>query len=225
MMICFYYFRIARFSPDYCTDCLRWKTLGLSEAEWWEHYLLSFPDTDGPTNVLIESFFVEHVFPNGRTSLQFLLSKEMKSDQTDEIGSQSPMNSFSTLVEPNVIPILDGLFVRLRNPGFYDPFDCKETITLKNYGGWYTGKLDWTLLRNMIVLDKKLGNGNFTASDHAWLLLDCQFDNEGLICDQIISRKRFERIQRELNRKRAQWHWYAVGFAAIAFAGSLLFRR
>lgn len=31
------------------------------------------------------------------------------------------------------------------------------------------GKLDWLLLRKVQVLDKSIGNHEYTASDHKWL--------------------------------------------------------
>jgi endonuclease/exonuclease/phosphatase (EEP) superfamily protein YafD len=36
------------------------------------------------------------------------------------------------------------------------------------------GKLDWCLLRGMRVLHKQMGNDDFAASDHKWLLVEVE---------------------------------------------------
>ena len=41
---------IMRLHPLFCTDSLRWASLGQSEPEWWATHVLSFTDDDGPTN-------------------------------------------------------------------------------------------------------------------------------------------------------------------------------
>ena len=59
--------------------------------------------------------------------------------------------------------------------GFEDPFDPVTTVTLDNpayrYFGYslMKGKLDWLLLRKMKVLEKDVGNHDYSASDHKWL--------------------------------------------------------
>lgn len=58
--------------------------------------------------------------------------------------------------------------------GFMDPFHY-DTVTLDNPAYRYLGfslmkgKLDWLLLRRMEVLDKSIGNHDYSASDHKWL--------------------------------------------------------
>jgi hypothetical protein len=37
-----------------------------------------------------------------------------------------------------------------------------------------TGKLDWALLRGMHVVAKSMGNDDYSASDHKWLLVEVQ---------------------------------------------------
>jgi hypothetical protein len=32
---------VARLSANYCCDKLRWQTLGLSEAQYWQRYIFS----------------------------------------------------------------------------------------------------------------------------------------------------------------------------------------
>lgn len=64
------------------------------------------------------------------------------------------------------------------NPGFFDPFDVTHDVTLDNpkyrLGPLHlmTGKLDWVLLRGCRVLGQAMGNGDYEASDHKWLLVD-----------------------------------------------------
>ncbi len=42
---------IARFSPKYCKDSLRWKSIGWTESEWWGHYILNqWEGVDGKMN-------------------------------------------------------------------------------------------------------------------------------------------------------------------------------
>jgi hypothetical protein len=32
---------VARLSPNYCCDGMRWRSLGSSEAAWWQRYVLA----------------------------------------------------------------------------------------------------------------------------------------------------------------------------------------
>eukprot|EP00042_Codosiga_hollandica_P033795 m.230270 g.230270 ORF g.230270 m.230270 type:complete len:379 (+) comp54268_c0_seq4:100-1236(+) len=60
------------------------------------------------------------------------------------------------------------------NPGFYDPFDV-NTVTLSNYGGWFTGKLDHLRLRKLQHVEADVGGEladlgeGMGLSDHRWL--------------------------------------------------------
>jgi hypothetical protein len=62
--------------------------------------------------------------------------------------------------------------------GFFDPFDVHKDITLDNpayrIGPLHlmAGKLDWCLLRGMRVLQQQMGNDDYAASDHKWLLVE-----------------------------------------------------
>ncbi|KAL7749483.1 hypothetical protein RI367_005037 [Sorochytrium milnesiophthora] len=46
---------IARFSPSYCNDGMRWRSLGTSEAEWLTDRVLTFMTTDAPFNTNLMS--------------------------------------------------------------------------------------------------------------------------------------------------------------------------
>ena len=41
---------IARFSPKYCRDKMRWLSLGFTESEFWSEYLFDFHIADGDFN-------------------------------------------------------------------------------------------------------------------------------------------------------------------------------
>eukprot|EP00775_Hariotina_reticulata_P004582 gene4582-4836_t len=113
---------VARLSPSYCRDVLRWKTLGSTEAAWWQRNVLSV---------------------------------------TAQVAEAAV------------------------NPGFFDPYDVDADVTLDNPGSlmmchnladnffWHAhGKLDWALLRGMKVLSAVMGNDDYAASDHRWLLVE-----------------------------------------------------
>jgi len=66
----------------------------------------------------------------------------------------------------------DQVLIDCRNFGFYDPFDVHADFTLSNHWGIYYGKLDWVLLRGFEVLNKRIDNHKYTASDHKCLIAD-----------------------------------------------------
>jgi len=65
----------------------------------------------------------------------------------------------------------------LRNPGFIDPFDAYDDCTLWNYNGWFQGKLDWMLMKNLTATSQHISNTDYCASDHA--LMACT-----VMCDR-----------------------------------------
>ena len=74
-----------------------------------------------------------------------------------------------------------------RNDGFYDPFPI-NTTTVENHRGFYKGKLgtyfifilnitlinieDWTLFRGFEIHKTVVGNNDYSASDHKYLLVE-----------------------------------------------------
>eukprot|EP01024_Parvocaulis_polyphysoides_P012591 TRINITY_DN14591_c0_g1_i4.p4 TRINITY_DN14591_c0_g1~~TRINITY_DN14591_c0_g1_i4.p4 ORF type:complete len:144 (-),score=26.45 TRINITY_DN14591_c0_g1_i4:422-853(-) len=64
------------------------------------------------------------------------------------------------------------------NPGFWDPWDVDEESTLDifyffNVLHLMRGKLDWLLLRgDLAVAKKEIGNQDYSASDHKYLLAE-----------------------------------------------------
>ncbi|KAF9183682.1 hypothetical protein BGZ51_003860 [Haplosporangium sp. Z 767] len=67
-----------------------------------------------------------------------------------------------------------------RNPGFYDPWCARNDLTLHNpnFFGLLKAKLDYTLLRNLRCVGRHIGNHDFSASDHKWLLVEVEFERE-----------------------------------------------
>ncbi|KAI7899404.1 uncharacterized protein BX663DRAFT_532882 [Cokeromyces recurvatus] len=83
-----------------------------------------------------------------------------------------------------------------RNPGFYDPWDPNE-ITLHNpdYFGLFKAKLDWTMVRCMDVRHKWIGNRDYSASDHAYLMVKVTPD----------SKEKVENVHEIWKTRRQQW--------------------
>jgi hypothetical protein len=73
-------------------------------------------------------------------------------------------------------PLTAAILKSLTNPGFVCPFDAYECSTLTNYRGWFNGKLDWMLLRNLTTHVHFTANDDFYASDHKMLVADVTFD-------------------------------------------------
>ena len=47
---------IARLSPKYCRDIMRWRSLGTTEAEFWVDHLFDFHDEDGDVNTKLKKW-------------------------------------------------------------------------------------------------------------------------------------------------------------------------
>ncbi len=47
---------IARLSPKYCTDNMRYRSIGWSEADWFEHHVLDVDRKDGQKNTKLERY-------------------------------------------------------------------------------------------------------------------------------------------------------------------------
>ncbi|CAG8439695.1 6488_t:CDS:2 [Diversispora eburnea] len=65
-----------------------------------------------------------------------------------------------------------------RNPGFYDPWSPTKDITFhnKNYLGLYSAKLDWTLICRFNVINRWIGNNDYSSSDHKYMMVELEFD-------------------------------------------------
>lgn len=63
---------IARLSPHYCTDSLRWGSLGFTEAEWWTKHVLTRPAADADSH----SHPHPHAHPHSHRALRKWLPEE-----------------------------------------------------------------------------------------------------------------------------------------------------
>lgn len=52
--------------------------------------------------------------------------------------------------------------------GFIDPWDVDKDFTHQDWI-WYYGKLDWLFVRNGNIIDKFIGNNDYSLSDHKYL--------------------------------------------------------
>jgi hypothetical protein len=77
------------------------------------------------------------------------------------------------------------VMTKARNPGFYDIWPLHH-CTLHNpaYFGLFKAKLDWTLLRNMVVVRRQVGNTDYELSDHQYLLVEVDLDDDDVVLDQ-----------------------------------------
>lgn len=101
-----------------------------------------------------------------------------------------------------------------RNPGFYDPFDANRDTTLSNYRGWFTGKLDWLLLRGFHVFKCDIANHDFSASDHKLLFADVRPDPLGIVQQNV---QRLRRVRS--TRFTASWTLSVVFVTAMVAVG------
>ncbi|ORX49179.1 hypothetical protein DM01DRAFT_1409638 [Hesseltinella vesiculosa] len=152
---------IARLSSKYARDRYRWLSLGWTEAEWWNQQVLAWHDQDGPVNLglLTVQGCVWWLKPLA-WSLRFLVNHRFSRTWGQSLGQV--LSGFSWEV-----------LCRARNPGFFDPWPSHH-VTLHNpaYFGLFRAKLDWTLVRNLVVQQRWVGNQDYSASDHQWLMVE-----------------------------------------------------
>ncbi|CAG8463706.1 2623_t:CDS:2 [Ambispora gerdemannii] len=139
---------IARLSHLCSTDQYRILSLGTSESVWWDKYLLSWHVSDGESNLLLESRGLGYFIEDAVVKKTF--------------------SGFTTSVLRTA-----------RNPGFYDPWNPEHDVTLHlpKYFGLYRAKLDWTLIRGFDVVKRWMGNHDYSASDHKYLMVALEFDD------------------------------------------------
>lgn len=143
---------IARLSPKYATDRYRFLSFGKSESQWWMDNVFGWRDSDGPLNMKL--YFAGYNWLYAfYTWFNKLVYGKVHHPTWPSIGG------FSTEV-----------LQAARNPGFVDCWPCNIT-TLTNYRGLFKARLDWTLTRQFEVLNKEIGNTNYSASDHAYLMV------------------------------------------------------
>ncbi|CAG8742464.1 28518_t:CDS:2 [Gigaspora margarita] len=153
---------LARLSPLYCTDRYRFLSLGWSESEWWDVNLFDWHINDGDINLKLQA--------GGSWILTILLKY---------FFYKNDVNQFYSILNNNIISGFNlDVLKAARNPGFYDPWSPTRDITLtnKNYYGLYSAKLDWTLLRGFEVINRWIGNDDYSASDHKYMMVEIKFD-------------------------------------------------
>ncbi|CAG8719981.1 5745_t:CDS:2, partial [Racocetra fulgida] len=158
---------IARLSPLYCTDRYRFLSLGCSESEWWDINLFDWHINDGDINLKLQaggSWIMVNLLK------YFYYNNNDNNTNLDQIYSQ--LNNY--MMSGFTLDVLRAA----RNPGFYDPWSPARDITLanKNYFGLYSAKLDWTLLCGFEVVNRWIGNDDYSASDHKYMMVEIKFD-------------------------------------------------
>lgn len=187
---------LARFLPKYCCDGMRWRSVGWSEAEWWQRNLFSVtPDicgkgmegedtdnhkhTDQTHNQThINYFLAAHHHPSKPKTI--LNSCEIEQEIEGELEEESTNRSVHvTYNHKQPIFTIDEL-KNLINPYFFCPFPVSRSKTVEMHG--YSGKLDWMLLRNWRVEAWGLDNEAYCRSDHKLLwteVVSYSFEAEG----------------------------------------------
>jgi hypothetical protein len=141
---------VARLSPHYCCDALRWRTLGCSEARYWQQHILSCTGGWGGAAL----------WPAGAVnygiSTPVLSSSTLSPHRHPRLTALPP---FPPSLTPGSDPGMANAHFRrlglpesvcrdLVNPGLFDPFDVRADITLDNPayrwaagGVWRSGRL------------------------------------------------------------------------------------
>lgn len=186
---------IARFSPRYCKDKMRFWSIGQSEAEFWDHTVFKVMDPD--TSPELDSLVQQRSSPakamqavDNQPAAQTGPAERLSQDDQYGDGSCEQDAAEQEVAVGHFPPGLLGRSTNellqkwglppqvcqdITNPGFVDPFDPSSTVTLDHpayrYFGFHLmkGKLDWLLLRKMKVLEKSIGNHDYAASDHKYL--------------------------------------------------------
>lgn len=141
---------ITRLSPTY-SDFTRFLTVGETEAEWLQRRV----------------FASKHLADRRRGGLLGVL-----------LGLVDPTSawrqSYRSFVSKWVYGLTDQDLFKMRNDELrlFDVFDkfADCTIDNPNYHGWVTGKLDWLLLSNLCVVQRSIGNHDYSLSDHKYLV-------------------------------------------------------
>lgn len=151
---------VARLSPKFCRDRYRFLSLGITESEWWDTNLFDWHLKDGEINLNLQS--------GGFKIFKNLFSLKNDCLKEKELSIVTTLSGFP-------IDVLKSA----RNPGFYDPWSCTNDITIHNpnYFGLFKAKLDWTLLHGFDVVNRWIGNHDYKASDHKYLMVEIKFDD------------------------------------------------
>jgi hypothetical protein len=216
---------IGRLSTVFNQDVLRWQQLGVSEAQLWHDVLFSFGVDDGPINTILELMFQRQVLPY-MNPIPFMHSA--KGSRTLTSTSQWWFNPWASVTPRVKSPYaykeeLLNLFAALRNPEFYDPFPI-DTPTLTAYGGVFAAKLDWLLLRRLIVNSSDVGIEGMKHSDHCYLMADVTIDVDGAFTQDMMKMKRENRFKNACDHE-SWFHARSLALLTVSVcAGMALFQ-
>jgi hypothetical protein len=169
---------IVRLSPKYAKDRYRIMSLGDTESNWFDRHVMAiYRDPQHQYNLRLASAG----FPFCMAPIRFIrLIWHLLGLQLFELVSGFDAQTLK----------------QARNPGFYDPWDPDE-ITFHNpdYFGLFKAKLDWTMVRCMDVRQKWIGNRDYSASDHAYLMIKVTPDTKEKIAS----------VHQVWKKRRQQW--------------------
>lgn len=164
---------VARLSPMYCTDHMRYRSLGYDEAVMWDKYVIAVqdehysPENDGTRNN--KALIANQATATGVAEGEVLEAQGEK----EQLPRHPKVNTQLLYWGMNAETARDAV-----NPGFVDPFHPQDTVTLDNptyklFGvSFMKGKLDWVLLRRVVPLVQELGNDAYALSDHRWMSVE-----------------------------------------------------
>lgn len=169
---------LARFLPKYCCDGMRWRSVGWSEAEWWQRNLFSVtPSISGQgDHESLNYFLAAHHHPRKPVDSEFEQEIENELDESVDNKNENFRIPFLQPISPPPPPS-PSIFskfelMNLINPYFFCPFPVSRTKTVEMHG--YSGKLDWMLLRSWRVNRFGFDNETYGRSDHK--LLWCEVE-------------------------------------------------
>lgn len=158
---------LARFLPKYCCDGMRWRSVGWSEAEWWQRNLFSVtPAVAGDGQQEINLFLAAHHHPKRPQTNEFEQEIETELDgftEDEKIENFSDSSCIFTKQE----------LKNLINPYFFCPFPVSRSKTVEMHG--YSGKLDWMLLRGWRMRKFGFDNEMYARSDHKLLWCEVEY--------------------------------------------------
>lgn len=162
---------LARLLPKYCCDSMRWRSVGWSEAEWWQRNLFDvLLPGDRTINCSSDrNYFLaahHHSKKPAEIKRNLAIEQEIENEIEGVESNDIRNNTNSCIFTPEELR-------NLLNPHFFCPFPLASTRTVQMAG--YSGKLDWMLLRGWRVLSFGTDNETYGRSDHK--LLWCEIED------------------------------------------------
>ncbi|ORZ15909.1 hypothetical protein BCR42DRAFT_416129 [Absidia repens] len=163
---------IARLSPKFARDRYRLLSLGESESTWFDRNILGHHVMDGPINTRLLT--MERPLWQPLWFLKWMVTN----------NSNGFLQQWGRFLGYLLTGFSAVIMVKARNPGFYDgwPLDY-DTLHNPAHFGLFKAKLDWTLLRNMAIHNRQVGNADYKLSDHQYLMVDVEMDDDDLALD------------------------------------------